>query len=291
MWFNIEYNNKVVGTSNFVYFNEADSGRKTLEWGVGGDFGLVSNWDDGEFTITAHLERYSNFPDKNAIPIDSVSRTGSNNIKIYKFSDDDILNNLYLEFDQQTNQDLWGYFIEKNVKEAFNPAFIRFNFQLDDQNLIENYVLIMGDAIRQFISQNKDYSTWNYICSIKGFKDENNDVIYNVRGKSTLPQNVDDDELGSLIAFETTFNSETPPYYKAVARENFFEKVLTKALIHELGHQLGLTSDAHTQNHDSFYCVMYQGSYGSDKTTSTPYRSLYENPHFCKYHLSQLLNY
>ena len=297
LYFEIIYNGDVLGRSNYVYFDHNNNNIQILEWGGGEDINFGSTFNYGFCDIRAYLERYNIFPNPSGTLQDWAVKDGSNQIKFFHFDTNSITRTIEVEYDEQTNQLLRALMNEALIKGAFDPCLIRFVFFDENEygyNTGLNAELVPDnfDGIREYMMNNKDVLNRFYLGAVAGFFDpETNDPIPN-RAGNTIRTDQDLNYYGSLVSVELFTSSKSPPYMNAVD-DKYWEKLMTYIVIHEFGHQLGLSvnNGAHDQHDGNQYCVMYSGDLIDSGTTAFHGRSTYENPHFGIKHINEILNF
>ncbi|GKS62672.1 hypothetical protein YTPLAS21_21300 [Candidatus Nitrosocosmicus sp.] len=293
MYFEIEHSGIVLGRSNFVFFDENTPGIKTLEWGGGDGINFGLTFDYGDCDIVAYLEKYDLFPNPNKTRETWTKKYGSNQVRIYHFNDDDIpaANRFDVEIDYQEGQNIRNPLNFSTVEGAFDPCLARFNFLAEeaygtDEGLDSELILDDNDAIYNYINANKDVLSNYYLCSIKGFKDDNGNTL-NIVGKS-VPKTLSNTLFASLVAFEKIFES-IPSSSDDIAFHHFY---INKVTIHEFGHQISLGSNAHDDHDGNNFCVMHSMPWASFNPQAQYIygRSFYVNSHFCVKHINEILN-
>lgn len=292
MYFEIVHSGTVLGRSNFVYFDENTPGIKTLEWGGGEGIYFGTNFNYGDCDIVAYLEKYDLFPNRNKARESWTRQYGSNQVRIYHFNDNSIpfANNFDVEIDYQENRNIRNHLDFSSIEGAFDPCLVRFYFLNEeaygtDENLAPELIIYSPIEILSVIDTLKDVSSNYYVYSIMGFKDENNNELNNVAG-ATISRRVLSTHFGSFIAFNSIFAAFPPNK----GEDLFYIQLINSTLIHEIGHQVWLSDDSHTNHDGNNFCVMYQGTYASfDPQSQNLYgRSFYLNPHFCLKHVQEI---
>jgi len=196
-----------------------------------------------------------------------------------------------IEYDCQLSDTLFyrydvfehGWDLEEYMNIAFNIANTTYNIIEDNKNLPCLLVLNTTQEIAKYINGHKQYDDEMYLCGIKGFKDDQGNLVEKA-GTTIWTDTINfipSGYSGSLVAVKSIINQCVPLY------NVYYNEIITATTIHELGHQRAIYP-GHTPGLGPKFCIMNEAVIINPPH---PYDAItFANPHFCEECINKIKN-
>jgi len=277
LWFEVRRDWEVYRT-NYVEFYPGNYATQQLEWG-----GSLPTEMYEMNAIMQNIQLTSTCPD--SVYWELVCWLGD--ISITEFSNPEKV--MEIEYDCQLADTLFyrydvfehGWDLEEYMHIAFNIANTTYNIIEDNKNLPCLLVLNTTQEIAKYINGHKQYDDEMYLCGIKGFKDDQGNLVEKA-GTTIWTDTINfipSGYSGSLVAVKSIINQCVPLY------NVYYNEIITATTIHELGHQRAIL-----HHHDDFgnpprpFCIM------NERLIYSLLFNLYSNPHFCNECINKIEN-
>ncbi len=152
--------------------------------------------------------------------------------------------------------------------------------------------------LRPWIQRHKNTNADLYLAGIYGFFTDSDSVL-DINALGATPQLIYDDS--TVESFGSLVTHEALELRKIIIDEEYgyrynensaysLGKLLQAIIVHEFGHHLGLTNQAHNEDtHSSIWCIMNLSWHPQDAFDPlNPARGTFNNPHFCDNHLLEI---
>ncbi len=262
--------------SNYVELYSGNYATQQLEFG--------GSLPTGTYEATAYLQNIQ----LNSTCEDSVYLISScwlGNIDITQFSSPQKMMNIeyFCQYSDTGIISSYDVFLSPNTAEyvynAFRIANTDRTWYSYQTNLTPQLLKFTDDdfsEIVDYISNLKQSRDKMFLCGIKGFKDDQGNLL-DYLGITALSDTINftpSDSSGSLVAVKACIN------YAGTEYKVDFNDLVTSTTVHELGHQRAIL---HHEGHSKFCRMNAHPIYPGDRST-------YLNPHFCNSCINKIKN-